>query len=100
MTRDEAKKFLPLIQVYAEGQTIQFKSRQDDKWYDTEQPCWLPEIEYRAKPILRMYRVALYNYPNLENRLILVQDKLTADWVETNQPNFQKWVTDWIEVEV
>lgn len=35
MTREEAKKLLPIIQAYAEGKTIQVKTI-DGIWYDDE----------------------------------------------------------------
>ena len=56
MTREEAKEFLPLIQAYAEGKTIQVFDDIDSKWYDTINGkvlnCnfMLPVSKYRIKP--------------------------------------------------
>lgn len=49
MTREEAKKLLPVIKAFAEGKTIQIKGR--DKWVDlceTDFSC-SPD-DYRIKP--------------------------------------------------
>lgn len=49
MTREEAKKLLPIIQAWAEGKNIQFLS--DGKWHDINQAdftCY-PD-KYRIKP--------------------------------------------------
>ena len=49
MTREEAKKILPIIRAYAEGKTIQYQER--GKWYDITGPCFsLPVNTYRIKP--------------------------------------------------
>ncbi len=56
MTKEEAKEFLPLIQAYAEGKTIQVFDDIDSKWYDTINGkvlnCnfMLPVSKYRIKP--------------------------------------------------
>ena len=49
MTREQAKKLLPIIQAWAEGKNIQFLS--DDEWHDINQAdftCY-PD-KYRIKP--------------------------------------------------
>ena len=49
MTREEAKKILPIIRAYAEGKTIQYQER--GKWYDITGSCFsLPVNTYRIKP--------------------------------------------------
>lgn len=35
MTPERAKELLPVITAFAEGKTIQFKSKQDGKWTDS-----------------------------------------------------------------
>jgi hypothetical protein len=54
MTREQAKELLPIIQAFAEGKTIQFKSI-DDKWddfYNKEDKLSFdsPIHKYRIKP--------------------------------------------------
>ena len=50
MTRDEAKKLLPILQAYADGETIQVKRM--DEWADIEQPTFagFDPFYYRIKP--------------------------------------------------
>ena len=53
MTREEAKKLLPIIQAWTEGKKIQFKSR-FGKWVDVEENDALnfeySPSDYRIKP--------------------------------------------------
>lgn len=39
MTREEANKFLPIIQAYAQGKTVQY-SEDYDPWEDLVSPCF------------------------------------------------------------
>lgn len=50
MTRDECKKLLPIMQAFAEGKTIQFRTHPNDRWQDIEDPSWYENVEYRVKP--------------------------------------------------
>lgn len=49
MTREDAKKLLPVIHAYAEGKTIQFRVC-NDKWIDTDDPSFDVGVDYRIKP--------------------------------------------------
>lgn len=51
MTRDTAKKLVPIIEAYAQGKTIQVFQEQSNIWADKTSPCFdgLPE-HYRIKP--------------------------------------------------
>ena len=49
MTREEAKKLLPIIQAYAEGKTIEFKSY-GGAWKVAHTPIWSNHLFYRIKP--------------------------------------------------
>lgn len=53
MTREEAKKFLPILKAYSEGKTIQFRDSANN-WHDFEQETVLifdGDIDdYRVKP--------------------------------------------------
>lgn len=52
MTREEAKKMLPILVAFAEGKTIQSRCIKGDKslWYDDEVPSFDNDFEYRIKP--------------------------------------------------
>lgn len=52
MTREEAKKILPILVAFAEGKTIQSRCIKGDKslWYDDEDPSFDDDFEYRIKP--------------------------------------------------
>jgi len=50
MTREEAKKYLPLIQAFAEGKTIQFRNKITQQWNDINIPAFELDREYRIKP--------------------------------------------------
>ena len=49
MTRDDAKKLLPIIQAFAEGKNIQYKD-DIDRWVDIKNPSFKSFFEYRIKP--------------------------------------------------
>ena len=49
MTREEVKELLPIIQAFAEGKAIQFKTKYVD-WIETDCPKWAKESQYRIKP--------------------------------------------------
>lgn len=52
MTREEARKLLPIIQAYAEGKTIQFRAC-NNKWIDIDDPSFDPRFDYCIKPGLK-----------------------------------------------
>ena len=49
MTREQAKEILPIIQAFAEGKAIQFKTKYVD-WIETDCPTWVKQSQYRIKP--------------------------------------------------
>ena len=49
MTREEAKKLIPIIQAYAEGGTIQYLDR-DYNWKDFDDPSFFGDANFRIKP--------------------------------------------------
>ena len=49
MTREEAKEWLPVIQAFAEGKTIEY-SNQGEPWVETDCPLWISNCEYCIKP--------------------------------------------------
>lgn len=52
MTREEAKKMLPILVAFVEGKTIQSRCIKGDKslWYDDEDPSFDDDFEYRINP--------------------------------------------------
>ena len=51
MTREQAKKLLPIIQAYAEGKIVEFFSALDCEWHELTDPLFFDApIEYRIKP--------------------------------------------------
>ena len=52
MTREEAKKMLPILVAFAEGKAIESRCIKGDKslWYDDEDPSFDDDFEYRIKP--------------------------------------------------
>lgn len=50
MTREKAKAILPIIQAYAEGKTIQYRTS-NNEWVDTYKPSFSDSSSnYRIKP--------------------------------------------------
>ena len=50
MTREETKKFLPIIQAFAEGKTIETYYYSDKTWREANNPSFSLCFEYRVKP--------------------------------------------------
>lgn len=63
MKQSEAKDFLPMIQAFAEGKTIQAKN--GDRWADLMDPYFSrPVADYRIKPEPRtFYAVEWSDFP-------------------------------------
>lgn len=98
----------PLIRAWLDGKAVQYRAIDSDLWLDIEPAATarkLPHFyadgstEYRLKPVTVRYRVALLgNLPlgywtNTVESLLDERD-LTAS------PDFIRWLTDWIEVQV
>ena len=87
-------KHCDLIKAWADGAKIQYK--ENGEWIDVVKPNWHPDYTYRIKPVLK-YRVALMKYYD-------AYSTLTSQGTEVlcleNSPNFIRWLTDWIEVDL
>lgn len=55
MTREKAKRLLPIIAAYAEGKSVQFFSTSKACWLDTDIPLFTDQAEYRVKPEPRIF---------------------------------------------
>lgn len=60
MDREKAKVLLPIIEAYANGETVQFYS--DVRWRDLDRPpSWAEPVEcYRIKPTPRTFYGIIY----------------------------------------
>lgn len=100
MTPERAKELLPIIQAFAEGKTIQRKSKVNDAWGDiVGQHSFLNDYEYRLKPKTVKFRTALFKYslPNTGLFVSSVLDAKSENFVE-QLPQFVRWLGDWQEV--
>lgn len=50
MTRDNAKKLLPIITAFAEGKDVQSRPEGRETWSNEKDPAFHPPFEYRLKP--------------------------------------------------
>jgi len=91
-------KHRDLIIAWANGEDIQY-SFKGSEWEDTDSPCWETNSEYRIKPEVIRYRVALYKqYDGILTCSVVNNKEQEKKMFELN--GFVKWLTDWIEVEV
>jgi hypothetical protein len=92
-------KHRDLIIAWANGEEIQIK-RCDSTWADITYPTWDFNVEYRIKPEVIRYRLALFDYQNTEWKSIAITQVNELERIWELTPNFVKWLTDWTEVEV
>lgn len=59
MDREQAVKYLPIIQAFAEGKTVQHL-KQDGTWKDIDNPGFYRNNAYRIKPEPRKVWIAEY----------------------------------------
>lgn len=92
------QKHAELIKAWADGAEIQFKH--GNKWLNITSisPYWEDNVEYRIKPEKKKYRILEFKdiygkpYPSLVNTDV-------GAALVSNQSEFVRWVTDWIEYE-
>ena len=80
MTREEAKKLLPFIQAFSEGNTIQSKCITDEMplWRDDNNPTFeIDDFDYRIKPEPK-YRP----FANAEECLEEMKKHIPFGWVK------------------
>ncbi len=108
MTPEQAKKVLPLITAYANGQTVEWRrdwGQSPTPWYSVERigfPGWGCEtIAIRIKPEVIKYRRALMH--DTDGKWIFVVNnacKKSVTQVESSS-FFVRWIdNDWVEYEV
>ena len=81
MTRENAKKLLPIIAAYAEGKVIQMKFARADKWKDINEPTFdFAPGHYRIKPEPRIFNAVI----DPDSSVMVVResatDKELRDW--------------------
>jgi hypothetical protein len=63
MTRETAKKLLPIIQAFSEEQAIQYRESPKAEWVDCKMPdsvlIFYDDFEYRIKPKPREWWIGL-----------------------------------------
>lgn len=93
-------KHADLIKAWADGVEIQGRYK-EDPWftYTTEiTPEWKNNIEYRIKPKTIKYRVALFNGKTVPYTLTCHSEP--GAYEAEQLAIFNRWLGDWIEVEV
>lgn len=83
MTREEAEKFLPIIQAFAEGKDIEYYNTYCKKWKLATDPTFNMACDYRIKPKSE-YRPfnskeECWNEMNKHKSFIWVKNKSTGE---------------------
>ena len=92
-------KWATEIKAWADGEQIQCRENSNSIWEDVLNHVWstIEGGEYRIKPLIIKYRVALIKY---DNRAAAVA-KSPDDYSRLEENNiFVRWITDEIEIEV
>jgi len=80
MTRERAKKLLPIIQAYAEGKKLQYKVVGYDDWHDVDDEDGINEgtrYEYRIKPSEKYNEI-------FKLKSLLEENHIPFEWIEHN----------------
>lgn len=93
-------KHADAIIAWAEGKDMQVKAPLAGEWsaLSIATPHFYEDWEYRIKPPAKKYRVALFKYPGVEAVVSVANSEEDAERYEEN-PQFVRWLTDWIEYE-
>ena len=91
------------IIAWAKGAEVQFRRPGEflnAAWRDIQKPTWMDYCEYRVKPKPQhlKYRVALFL--DGETYWTDIAGASVDEQAFQKHPNFVRWLTDWIEVEV
>lgn len=92
-------KHYDAIVAWAEGKRIQYR-RAGGVWLDTGVPSFYAHYEYRVKPEVLRYRVALIGFADAGGPdVATARSEYDARKFEQFS-TFIRWLTDWQEVEV
>jgi hypothetical protein len=95
-------RWAPIIHAWANGKAVQFKDT-SSRWLDANglhgcAPSFVPELEWRIKPEVVRYRVALFKTGS-NFFYTLTTDEAFNDKKLEQRPSFVRWLGDWQEVE-
>ena len=84
MTREQAKEFLPIIQAYAEGKTIQYIGVGFENWYDVDNELEIDSMryKYRIKPESKYNEI-------FKLKKMLEKSFVPFEWKEFDKPSKQ-----------
>src|SRR5574337_1787543 len=91
-------KHAELIKKWADDTSLKIQYNLRGRWIDISPPSWTEEYNYRIKPEVIRYRVALLE--NERNHYVLTTTENAEAVRITTNTKFIKWITDWIEVEL
>lgn len=106
MTRDELRSVLPggkhhdvAMKWVADDAAVLQANHGDSEWHETNTPSFIVGREYRIKPQVLRYRVAIMR--NLNNTLYpsIADSDLAAETL-SGCHHFVKWAGDWRETEL
>lgn len=89
-------KHAEVIKKWADGEKIQVSAGRGP-WMHVDKPHWSLDQEYRVKPEIIKFRVALCQ--GSHDRYLMIQEECDEN-PESRSCGFIKWLTDWQEVEV
>jgi len=94
---EQPHKHSELLHKFADNKDLKFEwLNPNNEWTDVfGSPSWNEFTEYRIKPEVVRYRVALFK----DGSTVTADNNLEVKEYETDRL-FKKWLTDWIEVEV
>lgn len=98
MNREQAEKFVPIFQAFAEGKTIQWFDVFCEKWIDLASPNFFGRpSDYRIKPEPMVVYVNVYSDGSGTH---LAYDSLeSAERAETHTKNITRRAVKFIEAE-
>ena len=98
MTRERCKELLPIMQAFADGKRIQFKSKFSDVWVESDfEPRWLDDSDYRIKPTeeYRPYKDCEEMIQDFYKKYLISETDydLPLIWVRTKDTSTQNLIT-------
>lgn len=89
------------IVAWAGGAAIQYLEQVNPPlWCDISPPNWVFETEYRVKPEILRFRLALLKITYSTGDRFVVKIYYTESEELLKSSNFIRWLSDWQEVEV
>ena len=91
-------KHADIIKAWADGETVQYYNIFCGDWQDVAHDiaAWHPSEKYRIKPKTIRYRAALMASAHSEYETFALSQ--LEEEVVSEDANFVRWLTDWIEV--